>query len=180
MIDATDLKILNILQANARTSNAQIARDLGMAPSAILERIRKLEERGVIQGYEARIDPEALGLHLLAYVFVRSDDSPGEVRVGQRLANLPEVQEVHHIAGEDCYLVKVRTADPKSLSRLLRESIGAIGSVRTRTTIVLDSLRETAQLPLPVPAGGPREREEVAAASDALEAEDVEVLHGIA
>jgi|SRR5215208_3714553 len=178
MIDATDLKILNILQANARTSNAQIARDLGMAPSAILERIRKLEERGVIRGYEARIDPEALGLHLLAYVFVRSDDSPGEVRVGQQLAQLPGVQEVHHIAGEDCYLVKVRTADPRSLSRLLRESIGAIGSVRTRTTIVLDSLRETAQLPLPLPTGAPRA--EAAQADEPLAVEDVEVLHGVA
>jgi len=173
MIDGTDIKILNILQANARTPNAQIARELGMAPSAILERIRKLEERGVIRGYEARIDPEALGLHLLAYVFVRSDDSPGEVRVGQRLARVPGVQEVHHIAGEDCYLVKVRTADPKALSALLREEIGMVGSgsVRTRTTIVLDSLRETAQLPLPLAAGKPgSEQEEV----------EEEVLHGIA
>lgn len=152
MIDATDLKILNILQQNARTSNAQIARELGMAPSAILERIRKLEEREVIRGYEARIDPEVLGLSLLAYVFVRSDEAPGEARVGELLARIPEVQEVHHIAGEDCFLVKVRTADARSLGRLLRDSIGATGSVRTRTTIVLESLRETARLPLPAPA----------------------------
>ena len=152
MIDATDLKILNILQQNARTSNAQIARELGMAPSAILERIRKLEERGVIRGYEARIDPEALGLSLLAYVFVRSDEAPGEARVGELLTRIPEVQEVHHIAGEDCFLVKMRTADARSLGRLLREGIGVTGSVRTRTTIVLESLRETARLPLPAPA----------------------------
>ena len=165
MIDGTDLKILNILQANARTSNAQIARDLGMAPSAILERIRKLEERGVITGYEARIDPSVLGLHLLAFVFVRSDDSPGEIETGRRLTALPGVQEVHHIAGEDCYLVKVRTADPKALSTLLREEIGAIRTARTRTTVVLDSLCETAKLPLP--GMGRSEPEE-------------EVLHGAA
>src|SRR5215207_8620542 len=107
MIDAMDYKILNILQKNARTPNAQIARDLGMAPSAILERIRKLEANGVIQGYEARIDPETLGLHLLAFIAVRSEDL-GEHRVGERLAQIPGVQEVHHIAGEDCFLVKVR------------------------------------------------------------------------
>jgi Lrp/AsnC family leucine-responsive transcriptional regulator len=169
MIDGTDIKILNILQANARTSNAQIARELGMAPSAILERIRKLEERGVIRGYEARIDPEVLGLHLLAYVFVRADESPGEVETGRRLTAVPGVQEVHHIAGEDCYLVKVRTAGPKALSALLREEIGAIRSARTRTTVVLDSLCESAKLPLPgVGRGEPAE-----------EAEE-EVLHGAA
>ncbi len=150
MIDAIDYQILNILQQNARTPNAQIARDLGMAPSAILERIRKLEANGVIQGYEARIDPEALGLHLLAFVAVRSEDH-GECRVGERLSQLPGVQEVHHIAGEDCFLVKVRTADARSLGRLLREEFARLGPVRTRTTVVLESLAENSRLPL-VPA----------------------------
>jgi Lrp/AsnC family leucine-responsive transcriptional regulator len=149
MIDANDLEILTILQQNARTSNAEIARRLGMAPSAILERIRKLETRGVISGYEARIDPAALDLGLLAFVSVRSDAATGESALGARLAELPEVQEVHHIAGEDCFLVKVRTANAKSLGRLLREGIGGTGSVRTRTTIVLETLHETARLPLP-------------------------------
>lgn len=151
MIDANDIEILKILQQNARTSNAEIARRLGMAPSAILERIRKLETRGVISGYEARIDPAALDLGLLAFVSVRSDAATGESALGERPAELPEVQEVHHIAGEDCFLVKVRTADAKSLGRLLREGIGCLGSVRTRTTIVLETLHESARLPLPAP-----------------------------
>src|SRR5436305_513717 len=152
MIDANDIEILKILQQNARTSNAEIARRLGMAPSAILERIRKLEARGVIAGYQARIDPAALDLGLLAFVSVRSDAATGEIDLGGRLAELPEVQEVHHIAGEDCFLVKVRTADAKSLGRLLREGIGGLGSVRTRTTIVLETLYESARLPLPAAA----------------------------
>ena len=179
MIDAMDLKILNILQQNARTPNAQIARELGMAPSAILERIRKLEERGVIRGYEARVDPDALGLHLLAYVFVRVDEIAGEERAGDRLAHLPEVQEVHHIAGEDCYLVKVRTADTRSLGRLLREGIATTGSVRTRTTVVLESLHETARLPLPLgePAGISAEAEMDVAG---LPVAELEVVHGAA
>lgn len=152
MIDATDLQILKILQSNARTPNAEIARQVGMAPSAILERIRKLEQRGVIQGYEARIAPEALGLGMLAFVSVRSDERAGEECAGERLAAIPEVQEVHHIAGEDCYLIKVRVKDAKSLGRLLQERIKRVESVRsTRTTVVLDTLRESGQLPLDVP-----------------------------
>jgi Lrp/AsnC family transcriptional regulator, leucine-responsive regulatory protein len=149
MIDATDREILKILQQNGRISNAEIARQIGMAPSAILERIRKLEARKVIQGYEARIDPEALGLHLLAFIFVRSSDSRGECQTAERLAEIEEVQEVHHIAGEDCFLVKVRVRDARALGRLLRERIAAAaGVVYTRTTIVLETLQETTRLPI--------------------------------
>ena len=152
MIDEIDLQILNILQQNARTSNAEIARQVEMAPSAVLERIRRLEARGVIQGYEARINPEALGLPILAFVFVRSTDFDGEARTAGLLSEIPEVLEAHHIAGEDCFLLKVRARDTKSLGRLLRDRIGSTGAVEsTRTTIVLETVREGARLPLPVP-----------------------------
>lgn len=149
MIDNIDAQILNILQSDARTSNAEIARRVGMAPSAVFERIRKLEERGVITGYTARLDPHALGHGLLAFVFVRTDDRIGAPDTEQRLAAFPEVLEVHHVAGEDCFLVKVRVADTESLSRLLREGFAAIDTVRaTRSTIVLRTVKETAELPV--------------------------------
>lgn len=152
MIDDTDRQILKLLQENARTSNAEIARQVGMAPSAVLERIRRLETKGVIQGYEARINPEALGLGLLAFVFVASSDMSSELTTAQKLAQIPEVQEAHHIAGEDCYLVKVRVADAKSLGRLLRERFATLGSVRsTRTTVVLETVHQNNQLPLDAP-----------------------------
>ena len=152
MIDEIDRQILNILQENARTSNAEIARQIDMAPSAVLERIRRLEAKGVIQGYEARINPEALGLGLLAFVFVRSNDMSDETKTAAALAAFPEVQEVHHIAGEDCFVLKVRSRDAKSLGRLLRERVGAIRTVQsTRTTVVLETMRETGRLPLEVP-----------------------------
>jgi Lrp/AsnC family leucine-responsive transcriptional regulator len=152
MIDDIDLQILNILQQNARTSNAEIARQVEMAPSAVLERIRRLEARGVIQGYEARINPEALGLNILAFVFVRSTDFDGEAKTAELLADIPEVLEAHHIAGEDCFLMKVRARDTKSLGRLLRERIGSTGAVEsTRTTIVLETVREGGRLPLSLP-----------------------------
>lgn len=175
MIDDIDRKILNILQQNARVSNVQIAREVGMAPSAILERIRKLESRGVIRGYEAKIDPEALGLNLLAYVYVRSDEQLAEEVTGQGLAELPEVQEVHHIAGEDCYLVKVRTTDAKALSQLLRRRFGAIPAVRsTRTTVVLDTLRDSGQLPLGTSPEGPQRMLATVEAVESAEAETPE------
>jgi Lrp/AsnC family leucine-responsive transcriptional regulator len=138
-----------ILQQNARTSNAEIARQIEMAPSAVLERIRRLESRGVIQGYETLINPEALGLGVLAFVFVRSTDFDGEAKTAELLSQIPEVQEAHHIAGEDCFLLKVRAKDSKTLGRLLRERIGSTGTVQsTRTTIVLETLRESARIPL--------------------------------
>jgi Lrp/AsnC family leucine-responsive transcriptional regulator len=150
MNDEIDAKILTILQRDARTSNAEIARQLGMAPSAILERIRKLEARGVIEGYSAQIQPQALDLGLLAFIFVRTDERLGMGDAPQALAAMPEVQEVHHIAGEDCYLLKVRVADTNALARLLRERFAAIPAIRsTRTTIVLTTVKETAALPIP-------------------------------
>ena len=151
-IDETDLRILGLLQANARVSNAEIARQVGLAPSATLERLRKLEVRGLVLGYTARLAPRPLGYGLLAFVFVRSDERLGDGTTGAQLAAIPEVQEVHHIAGEDCYLVKVRTADPEQLGKLLRERFGAVPAVRsTRTTIVLETVKEDARLPLPAP-----------------------------
>ena len=153
MIDATDASIVTILQSNARTSNAEIARQVGLAPSAVFERIKKLEERGVLEGYAARVSPKAVGLPLLAFVFVRADEKPGEDRVGAGLAAIPEVLEVHDVAGEDCFLAKVRAADTDALGRLLRERIGAIaGITSTRTTIVLETVKESSALPIETPA----------------------------
>ena len=149
MIDVIDSKILNILQENARTSNAEIARQVGLAPSAVFERIRKLEERAVIRGYRAEIDPKVLGLAQLAFTFVRSNDRPGGVETGEKLAQIPEILEVHHVAGEDCFLIKARARDAEALGRLLRERLGAIATISsTRTTIVLETVKETAALPL--------------------------------
>jgi len=149
-LDLVDRTILARLQRNARVTNVEIARELGMAPSAILERIRKLEHRGVIQGYTARLNPQAVGLGLTAFVLVRSSEPVGSGSVGTSLAKVPEVQEVHHVAGEDCYLLKVRVADPEDLSRVLRERFGRLKGVRsTRSTIVLTTVKESTELPMP-------------------------------
>ena len=148
MIDDIDLQILDILQKKARIPNAEVARQVGMAPSAVLERIRKLEERGFIEGYEVRLNPEPFGRGLAAFMFV--DVAPeGNGRLAHRLTGVEGVQEVHQVAGHDGYLVKVRAADPASLGVLLREKIQTIEGVRgTRTHIVLDTFRETRQIDL--------------------------------
>lgn len=148
-LDDTDRQIVAFLQQDARMANAEIARRLRMAPSAIFDRIRKLEERHIIDGYEARVNAKAVGLGLTAFIFVRGEDGVGDPRTGTLLAKIPEAQEVHHVAGEDCYLVKVRVADTDALGTLLRERIGAIKSVRsTRTTIALGTLKESYRLPI--------------------------------
>lgn len=152
MIDSVDRQILSILQSDARISNAEMARRLDLAPSGVLERVRKLEARGVIEGYEVRIAPAAVDQELLAFVFVRVDEQPGERATAEQLAAIPEVLEVHHVAGEDCYLLKVRAAGTDSLGRLLQERFGAIPTVRsTRSTIVLSTIKETLDLPLGLP-----------------------------
>jgi len=149
MLDTTDRAILIQLQANGRITNADIARQLGMAPSAILDRIRKLEQRGVIQGYTARINAAEVGLGLTAFILVRTEERVGSGAIGQSLAAIPEVLEVHHVAGEDCYLVKVRVPDTLGLSRLLRERFGRLKGVRsTRSTIVLATVKEDGELPI--------------------------------
>ena len=147
MIDETDKDILNIVQHDGRVSNAEIARQVGLAPSAVLERLRKLEERGVVRGYNACVDPKQVGYGLTAFVSVRTNECGDGT--DDLLAKIPEVLEVHDVAGEDSYLLKVRVADPEDLARLLMEKIKAIPTVvTTRTTVVLQTVKETATLPL--------------------------------
>ena len=154
MIDEMDRRILSLLQQDARLPNAEIARRVGMAPSATLERLRKLEERGVIQGYEARLDARKLGLGLTAFIFIRAQDKQGEHDTGDRLRQHANVLEVHHIAGEDCYLVKVCATDTEDLGRMLRAEFSVIpGVVSTRTTIVLGTLKESSRIPVPEERG---------------------------
>ncbi|MFZ5569545.1 MAG: Lrp/AsnC family transcriptional regulator [Thermodesulfobacteriota bacterium] len=149
MIDEIGIKILNILQGQARIPNVEVARQVGMAPSAVLERIRKLEKQGVIDGYEVRLNPEFFRRSLVAFVLLRTDPADGTKDWGLCFSALPEVQEVHFLSGLDGYLLKVRTADHRELERLLREKILPLAPVRShKTHIVLSTQKETAKIPL--------------------------------
>lgn len=147
MINDIDTKILNIIQQDARIANAEIARQVGLAPSAVLERVKKLEERGVIRGYAAEINAAEVGFGLTAFIFVRTKDCSDEA--DKLLAAIPEVLEVHDVAGDEDYLLKVRAKDTPDLARILREKLKNVPNViSTRTTVVLRTIKETTELPI--------------------------------
>jgi len=149
MIDAVSLKIMKILQNKARIPNVEVARQVGMAPSAVLERIRKLEKQGFIDGYEVRLNPKRFARSLVAFVRVKIKKLGDEKKTGESLSKIAEVQEVHYVAGEDAFLVKVRVADTEDLGRLTRDKIAAIAAVQsTQTAIVLATYKETARIPI--------------------------------
>ena len=149
MIDEISLKILKILQEKARIPNVEVARQVGLAPSAVLERIRKLEKQGFIDGYEVRLSPKRFSRSLVAFVIVATQKVTDEKQVGKKLSEMPGVQEVHYIAGEDAFLVKVRVSDNEELGRFIRDKISSIKAVKsTRTSIVLSTYKETARIPI--------------------------------
>jgi Lrp/AsnC family leucine-responsive transcriptional regulator len=153
MLDEKDARILEILQKDGRTSNVDLARAVELTPSATSERLRKLEERGLIKGYTALLDPRAMGLGLVAFIFMRVDDPTDLIGraegTAEALSALPSVLELHHLAGEDCFLVKVRARDTDDLYRILRDDFGRFKAIKgTRTTIVLKTVKESTVLPL--------------------------------
>ena len=149
MIDEKSLEILNILQERARIPNVEVARQVGMAPSAVLERIRKLEKQKIIKGYDVRLNPKFFDKGLVAFITVKTDENADEIEIGKKLARRPHVQEVHFVAGEDAFLVKLRGADTDEIGRLIRETIKSIDGVQlTKTAIVMSTYKETAQFPI--------------------------------
>ncbi len=149
-LDEVDLTILSLMQPDARMQNAALAKELGMAPSAVLERVRKLEEKGIIRSYSTNIEPSALDLKLLAFIFIKSSTGPGNENVGRQLVKMPEVLELHNIAGEDCYIIKVRSTDTQALAQFMRVKLGKIaGIISTKSTIVLETLKEDNYLAVP-------------------------------
>lgn len=160
MLDEIDLRILQLLQADARIANAAIARDVGLAPSAVFQRIRKLENAGVVQGYHARLDPAVLDQGLLAFITVQTGEGARAKETAELLATVPEVLEVHRVVGDDCFFLKARVRDTRALGALLDEKIQTLPPVAsTRTTIVLSTAKEQdVRLPETVPATSSRSR----------------------
>jgi Lrp/AsnC family leucine-responsive transcriptional regulator len=143
MIDTKDREILAILLADSSTSKAEIGRRVGLAPSAISERVRRLEEDGVIEGYEVRLNAEALSKPLLAFVFVTDAKPSHGFDTAGALSKVRGLEELHKIAGDDCYLLKVRAAGTSELNSIIEDDVNSVPSVtRVRTTIVLQSALE--------------------------------------
>ena len=147
MIDNTNLKILKILQKKARIPNVEVARQVGLAPSAVLERIRKLEKQNIIQGYEVRLNPEFFQKGLIAFLTIKTGESADDASIGKKLAHRPKVQEVHYVAGDDAFLVKIRGTTLEELEHLIREKIKSIDGVSSiHTSIAFKTYTETSQI----------------------------------
>ena len=154
VMDATDRAIARALQSDARITNAEIGKLVGLAQSSAHDRVRRLETAGHIEGYHARIDPAAFGLGVTAFVFVDAGEIASEMSVAEGLKRIPGVEEIHHIAGEDCFLVKLWAPDNETLGRILRQDFGAAGARSTRTTIVLETLLDRPGPPVPEERNG--------------------------
>jgi Lrp/AsnC family leucine-responsive transcriptional regulator len=137
-VEETDRSIVAALSADGRLSYTDLADRVGLSVSAVHQRVRRLEQRGVIKGYHARVDYEALGLPLTAFVAIRPLDPSQPDDAPDRLAKLPEIEACYSVAGEDFYLLLVRVESPVGLERLLQE-IRTGANVTTRTTVVLST-----------------------------------------
>ncbi len=152
-----DCELIERLQADARTTQAELARAVGLSQPAVAERIHRLEAQGVITGYVAQVDARRLGADVTAFIGVGIEHPKHFERFTQKVLALPEVLECHRVAGADSYLLKVKTHNTASLDRLLVEELRTIpGVTRTFTTIVLTSAKEATQVPIAPSMRGPR------------------------
>ncbi|GAC1443761.1 MAG: Lrp/AsnC family transcriptional regulator [Mycobacteriales bacterium] len=137
-LDDLDRQVIRLLAEDGRRSYTDLARDTGLSTSAVHQRVRRLEQRGAITGYAAKVDPMAVGLPLTAFVSVSPIDPAAPDDAPVRLAHLAAIEACHSVAGEESYILKVRVSDPAALEALLQD-IRAAAQVRTRTTVVLST-----------------------------------------
>jgi Lrp/AsnC family leucine-responsive transcriptional regulator len=147
-IDRTDLILLKHLQRQGRTKRNELAEEVGLSLPAVSERMRKLEERGILESIQAKLDPKLVGLDVAAFIFVTVESSSNYAHFLDAAAQHPEVLEVHAITGDGSHLLKIRTWNTSTLERLLSEIQSWPGVRGTRTNVVLSSHKETMALPL--------------------------------
>ncbi len=148
-LDEKDLAILDALQRNGHLSHSELARMVGLAVSSVHDRVRKLVQSGIIAGWEARLSPAALGLDLLAFVYVLMDKPESSPAFLDVVSQVPEVQECHHIAGDWNFLLKIRVRNTSEFEALLTNRLKSVpGVMRTHTVISLTSHKDTAALPV--------------------------------
>ncbi len=136
-MDDQNRKLLTLLQQDSRTKYADLGKQVHLSPPAVFERVKKLEQSGVIRRFSVELDPQALGLPLCAFVRISSHHRLRCAELGKALRTLPEIEECHSIAGEDSVLIKVRTATTADLEALLQKVRAVDGVERTLTMVVL-------------------------------------------
>lgn len=148
-MDDLNKKALSELMAHGRITWAELASRMDLSSPAAADRVRRLEDKGIIKGYHAEIDPEKVGYGLTAFIFITLERPEHTAEFLHLIKEIPEIQECHHITGEDNYLVKVRCHGTRDLDRIITTELrGMHGVVKTKTVIVLDTQKETTTVPL--------------------------------
>jgi Lrp/AsnC family transcriptional regulator, leucine-responsive regulatory protein len=137
-VEETDQRILSLLAGDGRMSFTELARETGLSVSAVHQRVRRLQKRGVIRGYAAILDHEEIGLPITAFVSIKPIDPAAPDDAPDKLAHLTAIEACHSVAGDESYILKVRVAAPGDLEDLLQQ-IRAAANVSTRTTVVLST-----------------------------------------
>jgi Lrp/AsnC family leucine-responsive transcriptional regulator len=137
-VEDIDRQIVKLLARDGRMSYTDLGRSTGLSVSAVHQRVRRLEQRGVIRGYGANVDAESIGLPLTAFVSIKPIDPSAPDDAPQRLVHLEQIEACHSVAGDESYILKVRVATPADLESVLQD-IRAAANVSTRTTVVLST-----------------------------------------
>ena len=151
-LDKVDIKILQQLQANARIAMTELAEKVGLSTTPCTERVRRLEREGVIEGYHARLNPQALGASLLVFVEIKLSAKSGDIfdAFRREVQKLPDVQECHLVSGDFDYLVKARINEMASYRKLLGDILLKLPHVReSKSYIVMEEVKESLTLPVP-------------------------------
>ena len=146
MLDATDIKILNMLQEHGRTKRNVIAEAVGLSLPSLSERLRKLEERGVIEGYFARLNRKIFHYDIMAFILVVMDSSNNFSKLPDKVMTTPEILECHSILGEGSHILKAVVKDTAALEQLLGQIQAWPGVTRTVTSFVLSTIKETTKI----------------------------------
>ncbi|MCZ7602191.1 MAG: Lrp/AsnC family transcriptional regulator [Melioribacteraceae bacterium] len=146
MLDAVDIKILNMLQENGRTKRSELAEAVGLSLPSLSDRLKKLEDHKIIEGYYTKIDRKSFGFDLMAFILVVMDSSKNYEKLSDKVLKTPEILECHSILGEGSHIMKALVKDTESLEKLLSQIQSWPGVTRTITSFVLSTIKETTKI----------------------------------
>ncbi len=148
MLDAIDIKILDRLQENARTKRNALAEEVGLSLPSLSDRLKKLEDNGIIEGYFTKVNRKVFGYDLMAFILVVMDSSKNYEKLSEKVLKTPEILECHSILGEGSHILKALVKDTEALEKLLSQIQSWPGVTRTITSFVLSTIKETTTIKL--------------------------------
>ncbi|GAB6281456.1 MAG: Lrp/AsnC family transcriptional regulator [Ignavibacterium sp.] len=148
MLDDLDIKILNILQENGRTKRSQIADEISMSIPSVSERLHKMEEKDIVQGYFARVNRKKFGYDIMVFILINMESSKHFKTLISKVEKIPEILECHSILGDASHILKVIVKNSESLERLLGDIQSWPGVINTKTYFILSTIKETNKIPI--------------------------------